>query len=446
MGVQMNYLRDYKIPKRLEPLSNEIYSYYYSYMEQALPVGSITNHKKKLMMRVCKCFTLNMGYFCHKNNNTIPVMYRKNYYAQDIIYNCNQIKRRVSWQYTMALFDALKHYGLASFTKGEVLSWEFDEYVGGVRPDEKTNSECTLCDELWQKVLEVNNHKDVKLNRDVLILRDEKKKPMQSDLSDSEYHLINNITQWNESWFHSNIEIDDKTYEVQGHKVFNNASFDQGGRTYLSGVEDMLEKKRRLKMKIDGKPVVEIDFKAQSPRIIAELEGDILDKDFDPYGIMIEGCNPEPLRKLAKVGFMCLIGSKSKAWAVKALNQHVRKDKKKDYTESEAESYINPYQKEGKLPEVIPCEDIIDALFARNTYAAEWFFSEKALYIQNIDSKIMDYCINYFIQNDKAIIPIHDSIIIHADEEADGLRVMRDAYERVLGSDYNCVLTVERDE
>src|SRR5690554_1239897 len=98
-------------------------------MEKVLPIN-ITQHKKDLMWKATKCFVLNMAYHCHKDNNRFPIVYREAYYTRSLIYNGRPVNRKISRTYTLALFDALAHYGLAEFEKGGVETWNVDFDTG----------------------------------------------------------------------------------------------------------------------------------------------------------------------------------------------------------------------------------------------------------------------------------------------------------------------------
>lgn len=435
----MNYLRDYKIPKKLIPIAEEVYNYYLEYMLEAVP-AALTESNKLLMQRASYCFVLNAAFFCNRSNRVIPVVYGRSYYSQDLIYNARRINRKISWRYTLQLFEALEYHSLATFEKGCVEEWEYDWVTRKVKPSVKTNSRCTLGKILFESILAVNESSDIKVLTDVMKVRDKGKKLIQKKLGQQEKQLMNMIKEWNEFLCEQDVTLDDERYEVQGYKVFNDSSFDKGGRTYLTGLGEnmrMLKCARRNRIKVNGEPTIEIDYKALHPRIIAEQEGDILAEDFDPYGIELEGYNQEGLRNLSKVAFMCLLGSKNKRGAQMALNKHIADDKK-----TGEDSEINIMQEQGDLPNPIDSGTIVDLVYERNTYAAGWFGEGLALTLQNIDSKIMDYCISYMTQNDKFILPIHDSIIIMKSDLELGKKLMEDAYEEILGSKHNCKLKV----
>jgi len=120
------------------------------------------------------------------------------------------------------------------------------------------------------------------------------------------------------------------------YRVFNNSSFEYGGRFY-GGWFQNIPSSLRSRIVINNKPTVEYDFRAIHVVLLYALNGiDYFSKygeDVDPYldaesvrAFEVTGKNREIYRSLFKTTFMCCINSDSKEKAKKALANSVRKD------------------------------------------------------------------------------------------------------------------------
>jgi hypothetical protein len=84
------------------------------------------------------------------------------------------------------------------------------------------------------------------------------------------------------------------------YRVFNNGSFDQGGRFY-GGWWQQIPSRLRQHITINGMPTVEMDYSALHPRLIYAERG--IQYEGDPYDVGLD----ESLRPLVKVTFQKLI-------------------------------------------------------------------------------------------------------------------------------------------
>ena len=101
---------------------------------------------------------------------------------------------------------------------------------------------------------------------------------------------------------------------------------------------------------------------------------------------------------------------------------------------------------DGDIPERrIPVGQIIDLLIDKHEVIMEHFFSNSDYDPSNIGSRVMDYILEYMIQNYKtAVIPVFDEVICDKEFEYEVHDVMKRAYIHVVGSDTNCKIVKEK--
>ena len=93
------------------------------------------------------------------------------------------------------------------------------------------------------------------------------------------------------------------------YRVFNNGSFDEGGRFY-GGWWLHAKKYLRRTITIDGQPTIEADFKGLHPAILFAQRGLCIPPD--PYALVPHVFGNESLRRLAKVTFLALLNATGK--------------------------------------------------------------------------------------------------------------------------------------
>lgn len=105
-------------------------------------------------------------------------------------------------------------------------------------------------------------------------------------------------------WQQVSIHLDDdllQPMQTTMTRIFNNGSFDEGGRFYCQ--LQNLPKKQRVHLRFDTEPTIEMDFSGMHPHLLYHLQGD--DFNGDPYAI--EGFK----REAVKVAFNTLINRDS---------------------------------------------------------------------------------------------------------------------------------------
>ena len=193
------------------------------------------------------------------------------------------------------------------------------------------------------------------------------------------------------------------------HRVYNLQSFKKGGRFYGGAHLDIPSHMRGF-IKINGEPVIELDYDAFHVRMLYHLRGqDIIE---DPYDL-IEG--PED-RRIKKTVLLTAINAPDDKLAVKGIRKALVDD--------------------GIRGEILKNKSIIsllDRAKAAHPYIADDIGSGKGIILQNTDSKIADAILTSFMAENIPALPVHDSFIVPQRFEDELRRKMMDEYEKILG-------------
>ena len=179
-------------------------------------------------------------------------------------------------------------------------------------------------------------------------------------------------------------------------RVFNNGSWDDGGRFY-GGWWQMLPKEWRQNITIDLEPVFEVDYSGLHIVILYVLEGiDYWRKiGKDPY--KIKGYeDSERMRRLLKLVLLAAINATNKIAAIKAVRKHINFNK--DEFDWVYESGIS-------------IGEMIEKFASEHEPIRRYFFSGYGIKLQRIDSKMAEYVIDNMTKYHLPVLCIHDSFI-----------------------------------
>jgi hypothetical protein len=192
------------------------------------------------------------------------------------------------------------------------------------------------------------------------------------------------------------------------HRVFNLNSFKKGGRFY-GGAHLDIQSHMRGFIRINGEPVVELDYDALHPMMLYNLRGHDLPEY--PYD-MIEG--PEDT-KIKKTVLLCAINAKDDELAVKGI----RKKLVDNWIRGEVltDKSINSLLCRAKLAH----PDIVDDIG-----------SGKGRMLQNLDSRIADAILTNLMAENIPSLPVHDSFVVPYQHEGLLRQLMIDEYEKVM--------------
>lgn len=425
-------LLDYKVNKPLSKVGDDLYKdvikYLSSFTEVRIGVKRMTDIKN-----CCYCIILNAAHAIRKGVPYIGLTLDKNNYSNPAIYNGNNTGRKVSYANMRIVLDHLHNHTFSVVEVGGVDEWGFGIVDGQwkMKPTEFISSKLYLDEAILTKVAEVSG--TFKPKDSVLEVRDEKGKPIGIRLTQKEKHLVEVLNAFNSSLDKGKINIQDSRFYVAVKKIFNNSSLKEGGRIFMTGdkVSDLLNKGNRREIYINDIPTVELDYSQLWPRIAADLVGQELAPDFDVYGVEVEGYCPKVMRDLAKVGLMCLFNANDFENAYYATLSELKS--------SGMQAKIDEAKSKGEWQDFPIIRKMLDILMDRNAYLLDFFFAKKATFLMNIESSLMDYMLERAVEDDRILVPIHDSVIVQEDYADIAESNMYKAYDVVVGG-YNCVV------
>lgn len=426
-GDDVMYLLDWKIPRRLYGIRDELFEVYLDSGQ-----GDVCTPKTKGQIltanNALSCFVYNASYHVSRGDYQFNIPLSKRHYSRPLIYNGNHVKgRKVSYKWTKNILDWMTTYNLIELSVGSVETYK--DNGSRLIPDKVKRSSVTLSDGLVSQLKPVSSIEHQEILKNVLELRDDSGDLVPYRRYDKQEKLVSLLNTYNMVANVSDITVDSKDFHVQLKKVFNN-DWSSGGRSYLVGAaitSELLKKENRGKVLIGGEKTTELDYKALHASIIAELEGHAFSGTFDPYGIRIEGYDDGCLRQIAKLAMLILINSDSSRQASQALS-----------FEMFNKLPLQVWKDRGLIPDPVESKRVISKIYEHNTYAVKWYGERKGLYLQNIDSRILDIVIDYWSQRGVMVLPIHDSNVIQDKYVDEAREVMYYAYEKVLGSKINC--------
>jgi len=440
------YLLDFKVPKYLNLVVDTLFNEYLSEYGNKV-FTSLTTHKKTKIRQAMACFCYNTVYNLAFDRTEFCVVLDCQVYAKPLIYNCTRINRKISYTYTKSILDWLHSTGRIRLTKGGVTEWFVDDSGAKPKfiPTAFQSSSVQLSEHLIEMFSDVVDKRRLYTLQSVLEVRDKDGVSITKRLGDTERLAVRNLNTYNALARSVVIGVGDRSLDVQLKKVFNNSSFELGGRNYMIGAGVVTREDRSI-MTIDGEKTVELDFKALHPRIAATLDGIQLDATFDPYQIEVVGMDSAVSRYFGKWAVLILLntgktvgsnGQFSYNVARKALISQLRGREEVDFDKRELTIKGTTY----KLPAYIDYADIIQKCLERNDYIRLWFHESSGLKLQNYDSKIMDLIISRFNEMGEIIIPVHDSIVVKEKLEPIAREIMEGCFSQVLGNSFNCVIT-----
>lgn len=230
--------------------------------------------------------------------------------------------------------------------------------------------------------------------------------------------------------------------EVFFRRIFND-DMHHGGRFYDDGAIQGKSSQERSTILIDGLPTIERDYSNLHYAICAdELGIDLKDKDPYNFPLDIEVNQSEvdrleeefgithynPVRNIKKTALLVMFNAKNENAAWRGLNKAVHDDyNKKNIVSRRFVGLRN-----------IPSKQIITAVKEHNQAVSSFFCSGVGTRLQNLDSKMMEYCVKKFLAAGEVMLPVHDSIVCRRDLKDFCDETMTNAYEHVVGSKLNC--------
>lgn len=215
--------------------------------------------------------------------------------------------------------------------------------------------------------------------------------------------------------------------------VFNNSSWELGGRLFASGSQNGVDYQcmpsdMRPTITIDDAKTVELDYSGLHVNMLYALEG-VNIHGVDPYDFLSAN-----QRSLAKFVLLVVLNARDEEQAYHAIQNRCE--------ELRFATGLSP-KKEKLRRAFLSCTDIasvIEKAKARHPKLVKYFFSQFALRLQNLDSKIALDVVGHFAEMGVPVLPVHDSFIIDDAHKTELHDKMDGAYSDALGFEFVCAI------
>ena len=309
--------------------------------------------------------------------------------------------RKIFFKYDLfiPLLDDLISLGYVDQKKGyQNMGNQKMSYQSRIMATDKLLASCTEWD--IQHVVQAD---DVPLS-DVIRLRDKDKRLIDYEDSERTIEMRARLDQYNAQLGGSKLSVEGvkaDTSMKRMHRVFNNSSFEKGGRFYGGFWQGLRQRQfmQRQQLRIDDEEVTELDFKSLHPSFLYRLKE--LPVPEDAYSI--EGVD----RQSVKDAFLVIVNCDSRKQALDTM-RHEKGIK--------------------------DAESVLAAIECKHSQLSEFFFlGEDALGLQHMDSLLADAIMKDLYAEGIVVLPIHDSFIVAKKNEGRLREVMIDWYYDFFG-------------
>tara|TARA_B100001057_G_C22780088_1_gene923296 strand:+ start:29 stop:1510 length:1482 start_codon:yes stop_codon:yes gene_type:complete len=339
----------------------------------------------------------------------------------------NELNIKVS---TIKIVHRLRDLGFIGFKKGYEGSVEFAPRVSRIWIKDKL---IKLFNNAAFSYFDINYSRD----REVIVLRNEDKVDIEYEDNDSIQNMRKVVQDYNELLSRTFIDIPELNIprielkekkqrrlknkpiyvNISHHdkftrRVFNNSSFEEGGRFY-GGWWQRVDGSHRERIRLNNLPTVEIDFSALHI-ILAYTQ---IGKDYwkltnkDPYRAPVNGVkNPEHLRNINKLFFLLSLNASNETSLFKAFRSEL------DYKEY-------PY----KFPDRV-LRKLLEDIRSIHPQISHLICSGAGLRLMSLDSQIVEYIIKDFIKSNTPILTVHDSFVVPFGQEDRLDKLMKEAF------------------
>ncbi|MGY2938855.1 hypothetical protein ACVWZ6_008457 [Bradyrhizobium sp. GM6.1] len=234
-------------------------------------------------------------------------------------------------------------------------------------------------------------------------------------------HFID-IRQLNDPW----IERGDGSRLIIGparqqvHRVFNRASFSDGGRFYGAWWQECPKSWRR-EIFINDAPTIEQDYSSLHIALLyarkginyyADRPGDAYQLDTPPFLT-----TPQEARRYAKALMLTAINAKNDGATFNAFRSQRRED-----GDERAGGLTNSQ-----------LSVLLDGLRQKHSLIADDLASDAGITLMNDDSRITEHVIKRFTERGLPVLTIHDSYIVHWQDHALLEEALNEAFSMVTG-------------
>ena len=220
------------------------------------------------------------------------------------------------------------------------------------------------------------------------------------------------------------IVLNDPDYFVR--RVFNNGSWEQGGR-YHGGWWQRINGDLRVCITFNGSEErpCEVDYSGLHIVILYAMEGidywDQYGRDSDPY--KLDGYEQtERMRGLLKLVLLASVNAQDRTTAVQAVQKEINFSHNDD---DEGLSWVNDE------PDV-DLSELIEAFALRHKPIKEYLCTGIGLKLQHLDSLIAEKVVNHFTSKGIPTLCIHDSLLIDNKHSTELVNIMNTAFKEII--------------
>ena len=199
------------------------------------------------------------------------------------------------------------------------------------------------------------------------------------------------------------------------HRVFNNSSWEEGGRFY-GGFWQRIGQDYREQILINNEETVELDFSSLHP-VLAYVQAGVdywKEHDIGPYDISVNGIEDAKVsREVIKKLFLLALNAKDQTTLFKAFRSEF------DYSLLDGLEYSFTDDALGA---------ILDSIKARHTKIADQIATGAGTVLMNLDSRIVEFVVQRFLDNNSVVLSVHDSFIVIERHRDRLLAAMKDAW------------------
>jgi len=341
------------------------------------------------------------------------------YKIKNDIYN-ESLKIRA--EYLREVADFLINKGYVDPRKGYTAQ-AFDARIPGygqssrMRPTDKLSK---LIKAYGIQAHSVSSHK----NANPIILKDQAKRYQKYKAIRKVRRMRAKLDRYNHLLSSVEITCNGKVWARQSlYRVFNNISWEQGGR-YYGGYWLNIPKKDRKNIRIDKKQLIELDYQCLHLSMLYNREGykcfDAKELYMGKESIVGKRCVPLrnkywDYRKLVKKSLNVLLNTASGVEAIGAIKKNLDKDKSI------------------KRPKQLDPKNLTDSIKQAHDPIAQWFHKSEGVKLQHIDSQIAEAVMQYFTKKGVVVLPVHDSFLMFPEYEEELREVMQREYQKKNG-------------
>lgn len=422
------FIIDTKIGKELNKIRDSLLS---EYLTHLLKYGNkVTENKRNLAKGAVGCFVLNLHRSVVTSKDFMYTTLHESNFSKGRVVNGKRVNRKVSYTYFRSFLDFMYFEDYIEIEKGRVESYKFE--YGKMIPDQTISTKIRFNRKLKQLI---NDHElqSITIPLDnVIQLRNSDKESVSFKMPDHIKSVRNYLNDFNTLARQTEVCYNDKKFDVQMYKVYNDSSFKKGARSFMSNSIQGLSKEQRKDVVIKGENVCIYDFVAFEPSILYTLQQE--EMEGDPYEIELNGYDKAFLRKIVKTAMLMMLHAESEDKAHKAFNYYI------------AENFdVNKLYLDGTIPtEFIHTRVLFDEIKKKHVYIHSRFFKDEGLEIMYVGSLINDMIVDGMMQKYKVLVlQTHDEFSCAVGYHKELYDMMVYAWEYVLGNSINCKIKRE---